>query len=348
MLIFRRMLLSGLCLILIGACSPQKKGHLNLATKQSPAIIPNPLELSEQTGVFTFSPLTQIQFDNTDPEVMAVANFLNGLFEKSAGFKFQKSTLQGNKEGIIILSIVESAGKEGSYDLEIRPDQITIRANSAVGLYYGVQTIRQLLPTQIESLEPLSGISWVVPCVKIKDEPRFSYRGLHLDVGRHFFPTAFIKKYIDLIALHKMNMFHWHLTEDQGWRIEIKKYPKLTEIGGFRSETLIGHGGRPPFKFDGKRYGGFYTQDEIREIVAYAKSRFVTVIPEIELPGHSSAALAAYPELGCTGGPYKVQTQWGVFNDVYCAGNDKVFSFMEDILDEVVDLFPGKYIHRWR
>jgi hexosaminidase len=301
--------------------------------------------LFEQAGKFTFSPLTQIQFDDTDWEVKAVANFFNGLFEKSAGFTFQKLTLQRKNEGIIVLSLIESADKAGSYKLKIDQKRIEIQANTATGLFYGVQTIRQLLPPQIESKEKIFNITWTVPCLEIKDEPRFSYRGLHLDVGRHFFPVSFIKKYIDLIALHKMNTFHWHLTEDQGWRIEIKKYPKLTEIGGFRSETLIGHGGRPPFKFDGKRYGGFYTQDEIREVVAYAKARFVTIIPEIELPGHSSAALAAYPELGCAGGPYQVQTRWGVFDDVYCAGNDTVFSFMEDVLDEVVDLFPGTYIH---
>jgi hexosaminidase len=342
---FQRVLLSGLCLILIYGCFPQKKGQTDVTTMPIPAIIPRPLQMTEQNGTFTFSPLTRIQFDNTDPEVTSVVNFLNAFFEQSAGFVFKQASSQNSQGNVIILNLTNSEGKEGSYELKIDQDRIEIQAHTAKGLFYGVQTIRQLLPPQIESNEQVSNITWSVPCLKIKDESRFSYRGLHLDVGRHFFPVSFIKKYIDLMALHKLNTFHWHLTEDQGWRIEIKKYPKLTEIGGFRSETLIGHGGRPPFKFDGKRYGGFYTQDEIREVVAYAKSRFVTVIPEIELPGHSSAALAAYPELGCTGGPYQVQTRWGVFEDVYCAGNDKVFSFMEDVLDEVVNLFPGTYIH---
>jgi len=342
---FQNLALFGLLLLILCACSPQKIGHSNLSKVSNPTIIPNPLQLSERSGEFTFSPITQIQFDNTNLEVKVVADFLTGLFEKSAGFKLQQTSSQASAEGSVVLTLVESMGKKGSYELNIEPNKIEVRANSTVGLFYGVQTIRQLLPPQIELQKPVSGISWVVPCLRINDEPRFSYRGLHLDVGRHFFPASFIKKYIDLIALHKMNTFHWHLTEDQGWRIEIKKYPKLTEIGGFRSETLIGHGGRPPFEFDGKRYGGYYTQEEIRDIVAYAKARFITVIPEIELPGHSSAALAAYPELGWTGGPYKVKTRWGVFNDVYCAGNDNVFSFMEDVLDEVVELFPGKYIH---
>jgi len=159
------------------------------------------------------------------------------------------------------------------------------------------------------------------------------------------FPIAYIKRYIDMIALHKMNRFHWHLTEDQGWRIEISKYPRLTEIGAFRKETLIGHGGRRPFEFDGKRYGGFYTKEEVKEIVEYARTKFITVIPEIEMPGHAMAALASYPELGCTGGPYEVQTRWGVFEDVYCAGKEETFTFLENVLTEVMELFPSEYIH---
>jgi len=339
MSLLKNLALSGIFLLAIFSCTTQEKVRSNLP------VIPAPNFVSEQSGEFTFSSLTQIQFDAKNPEVKSVADFLDGLFEKSAGFKLQQVATAENNQGVIRLSLVESSAKEGSYELNINPDMIEVQANSVVGLFYGIQTLRQLLPPQIESQKPVSGVSWVVPCVEIKDEPRFSYRGLHLDVGRHFFPASFIKKYIDLLALHKMNTFHWHLTEDQGWRIEIKKYPRLTEVGGYRSETLIGHGGRPPFEFDGKRYGGYYTQDEIRDIVAHAKSRFITVIPEIELPGHSAAALAAYPGFGCTGGPYKVEMRWGVFNDVYCAGNDRVFSFMEDVLDEVVDLFPGKYIH---
>jgi hexosaminidase len=202
-----------------------------------------------------------------------------------------------------------------------------------------------LLPVEVENQAVVEGIKLSVPACEIKDEPRFVYRGMHLDVGRHMFPVASIKRYIDMIALHKMNTFHWHLTEDQGWRIEIKKYPKLTETGAFRKETIVGHAGKPPLVYDGIPYGGFYTQDEVREVIAYAASRFITIIPEIEMPGHALAALASYPELSCTGGPFEVGTKWGVEDDVFCAGKEGTLSFLEGVLTEVIDLFPGKYIH---
>jgi len=228
-----------------------------------------------------------------------------------------------------------------SYNLVINADSIVISANSPKGVFYGIQSLYQLL---LSSPKEKMGI--YIPTLKISDKPRFSYRGMHLDVGRHMFPPRFIKKYIDMLAFYKFNTFHWHLTEDQGWRIEIKKYPKLTEIGSIRKETLIGHGDvkAGEAKYDGKSYGGFYTQDEIRDIVAYAAARQITIIPEIEMPGHSLAALAAYPELGCTGGPYEVATRWGVFDDIYCT-KDETFEFLENVLTEVMDLFPSKYIH---
>ena len=211
-----------------------------------------------------------------------------------------------------------------------------VRAATAKGLFYGVQTIRQLLQKGKKN--------YLIPAVEISDSPRFGYRGMHLDVGRHLYPVDFIKKYIDLIALHKMNTFHWHLTEDQGWRIEIKKYPKLTEISAFRKETVVGHASHSN-QYDGQPYGGFYTQNEVREIVAYAADRFITVIPEIEMPGHSVAVLAAYPELSCKPKKtYEVATTWGVMKDVFCP-TEKTFSFLEDVLTEVMALFPGKYIH---
>jgi hexosaminidase len=197
----------------------------------------------------------------------------------------------------------------------------------------------------VEKDSVVNNLTLKVPSCEITDEPRFAYRGMHLDVGRHLFPVEYIKRYIDMIALHKMNTFHWHLTEDQGWRIEIKKYPKLTEVGAFRKETIVGHAGKKPAVYDGKPYGGFYTQEDIRDIVAYAKSKFITVIPEIEMPGHSLAALAAYPELSCTGGPFEVGTKWGVFDNVYCAGKEETFKFLEDVLTEVIALFPSQYIH---
>ena len=211
-----------------------------------------------------------------------------------------------------------------------------ITAAAPNGLFYGMQTLKQLLP-----VESTNGVL-EVPVVDIKDQPRFAWRGNMLDCGRHFFPISFIKKYIDILAMYKLNTFHWHLTEDQGWRIEIKKYPLLTEISSWRDETVVGHN---TDKYDGMGYGGFYTQDQAREIVKYAAERYINIVPEIEMPGHSSAALAAYPQLGCTGGPYKVQERWGVFKDVYCAGKDETFEFLQNVLDEVMDIFPSPFIH---
>jgi hexosaminidase len=203
------------------------------------------------------------------------------------------------------------------------------------GLFRGSRTLIQLLEQ--------GRATGSLPCLTITDWPRFPWRGMHLDVCRHFFPVEFVKKYIDLLARYKMNSFHWHLTEDQGWRIEIKSHPKLTEVGAWRKGSQVGPYSRR--EYDSIPYGGFYTQDEIREVVAYAAARHINVVPEIELPGHAMAALAAYPHLGCTGGPYEVQKGWGVFEDVFCAGNDSTFAMLEDVLTEVMDLFPSPYIH---
>lgn len=310
----------------------------------SVAIIPQPTEIQTGNGYFTLSPKTAIVFNSNDEEVASVAAYLQEVLQPATGFTLD--TRSSGRRNVIQLVIDKSiVGNPGVYKLQSSPAKVEISAPDATGLFYGVQTLRQLLPVEIEQPTVQSGISWDIPAVTVFDEPRFQYRGLHLDVARHFFPVSFIKKYIDLLAFHKMNKFHWHLTEDQGWRIEIKKYPLLAEISSMRKETLIGHGGVPPFEFDGKPYGGYYTQDEIREVVAYAKTRHITVIPEIELPGHTVAVLAAYPHLGCTGGPYEVATQWGVFDDVFCAGNDEVFTFLENVLLEVMDLFPSEYIH---
>jgi hexosaminidase len=239
-----------------------------------------------------------------------------------------------------------AVSKKGAYSLLSNKNGIQISANSAEGIFYGIQTLIQLLPVKSSSVKTKIS-KLVIPSVQINDYPRFSYRGLLLDVGRHFFPVEFIKKCIDYLALHKMNYFHWHLTEDQGWRIEIKKYPNLTQIGSHRkgtvNETVIGK--YPWEKSDSTSHGGFYTQQQIKDIVDYASKRFVTIIPEIEMPGHSSAALASYSWLGCTGGPYQVKKEWGAFTDVYCAGNDTVFNFLQDVLDEVIALFPSRYIH---
>jgi hexosaminidase len=237
----------------------------------------------------------------------------------------------------LVLQRLPTPGPEGSYTLKTSPDGITITAATEAGLFYGTQTLLQIF----------SQFTSAIPAVDISDSPRFSYRGLHLDVGRHMFPVAFVKKYIDLMSRHKFNRFHWHLTEDQGWRIEIKQYPKLQEVAAYRKETVIGKSGSKNRgkNFDGKRYGGYYTQDEIRDVIAYAQKRYVTIIPEIELPGHAQAALAAYPGLGCTGGPYEVATTWGVFPEVFCAGKEDTFAFLQNVLDETMALFPSEYIH---
>ncbi len=227
----------------------------------------------------------------------------------------------------------QTLGNEG-YTLSVSKKGISIQANTEAGLFYGIQTFIQLTPLQ----------GTKIPFVEITDYPRFGYRGLHLDVCRHIFPIEFVKKYIDLLAKHKFNRFHWHLTDDQGWRIEIKKYPKLQEIAAYRNETVIGHAGHSN-KYDGKRYGGFYTQEEIKEVIAYAAARYVTIVPEIEMPGHAQAAIAAYPELGCQGDQIQTATTFGVFDPIFCAGQEGTFTFLENVLTEVMDLFPGTYIH---
>ena len=240
-------------------------------------------------------------------------------------------------------------GAEG-YRLEVRPSGVRIVASAEAGAFYATETIRQLLPADIyRSAAPSrAGAAWTIPALSIVDRPRFAWRGMHLDVARHFMPKEFVKKYIDLLAMHKMNRFHWHLTDDQGWRLEIKKYPRLTEIGAWRDSTIVGH--QPDARdtasapFDHKRAGGFYTQADVREIVAYAADRFVTVVPEIEMPGHSQAAIAAYPSLGNFGDTIKPWTMWGVSHYILNP-SDTTIAFMEDVLTEVMDLFPGPYIH---
>jgi hexosaminidase len=242
-------------------------------------------------------------------------------------------------------TLLKRLGAEG-YHLEVAPGRVTLRAPELAGLFYGVQTIRQLLPADIFREAKATGVTWSMPAVVIEDQPRFRWRGGHLDVSRHFMPKEFVKKYIDLLALHKMNSFHWHLTEDQGWRIEIRKYPRLTEVGAWRKETLVGRYESDPLKrvFDGRRHGGFYTQEDVREIVAYAAARHVNVVPEIEMPGHVQAAIAAYPWLGVTGDSLDVWTLWGVSENILNP-TDSTVAFMQDVLTEVLELFPGRFIH---
>lgn len=267
------------------------------------------------------------------------AEFLSEYIGQATGSvpAIRSYTKERKANNTIILALDSTVKNKEGYILTTTSKSIHISGQTANGVFYGIQTLRKAIPATAQKTE----IS--LPVGEIKDEPRFSYRGMHLDVCRHFYPVEFVKRYIDLLALHNMNTFHWHLTEDQGWRIEIKKYPKLTEIGSIRSKTVIGKAGSG--KYDNTPYGGFYTQEQAKEIVKYAQERFITVIPEIDLPGHMLAALAAYPELGCTGGPYEVCPDWGIFDDVLCIGNDKTLPFLEDVLAEIIEIFPSKYIH---
>lgn len=289
-------------------------------------VIPKPQQLTLSEGYFDLSPQTKIYYQK---ESELIGNYLSEYFKSEFGFDL--SSAKENKNNLIklVLTNIENINNnpEG-YHLLITKDNILIEANDNRGLFYGIQTLKQLIPLESEKQTELR-----VPNIEIYDFPKFKWRGLNLDCCRHFMSKDFIKRYIDLLAFQKMNVLHWHLTEDQGWRIEIKKYPELTQVGAFRKYD------------DGTIYGGYYTQEEIIEIVNYAQSRFITVVPEIEMPGHSTAAIATYPQLSCTGGPFEVGTLWGIYKDIYCAGNEDTFRFIEDVLSEVIELFPSKYIH---
>jgi hexosaminidase len=300
-----------------------------------PALIPLPVSIQQAADHFYINASTKIVTGNN--ELIKIAGLLNGYLTAYGGKRLPVTTTAPG-DNFISLEIDEDGitHKEG-YRLLVEKRSIRCIGHDAGGVLYGIQTLRQLWSAGKSNIK--------VPGCTIEDHPRFGYRGMALDVSRHLFPVPFIKKYIDWLALYKFNTFHWHLTDDQGWRIEIKRYPKLQSVAAWRNETLIGHKKELPHRFDGKRYGGYYTQQQIKEVVQYAAERHITIIPEIEMPGHASAALAAYPALGCTGGPYKTATFWGVFDDVYCAGNDSTFTFLQNVLDEVIALFPSKYIH---
>lgn len=313
------------------------------------ALVPQPAILKPQPGFFELKANTKVYFPEGKPDwAMAARAFLD-IAQSSMGFTLE--TTRFGKQIAVENNAVyfledDRVPNPESYQLDVRPQAVIVRAKTAAGAFYAVQTLRQLFPPQFNASKPSSTlVRWKAPCCLIEDAPRFGYRGLMLDVGRHFFPVDSVKRFIDLLAAHKFNTFHWHLTDDQGWRIEIKKHPRLNTVGSCRKETLRGHYSDKPQTFDGKPHCGYYTQEEIKAVVAYAQARFVTIVPEIEMPGHAQAALAAYPNLGCTGGPYEVSTIWGVSNNVFCAGNDQVFDFLDDVLAEVCDLFPGTYVH---
>jgi hexosaminidase len=300
-------------------------------------IIPAPVSIKKASGEFILSQQTVLLADTVTNKAVV---FLTDYLQNKAMLHVQLKTNDGSSaaNSIVLTATGTDNLPADGYRLTITPQQIII-AGKGAGLFYGIQTLIQLMPAERAATAKL-------PCVQIEDYPRFGYRGVMLDVCRHFFSVEFVKKYIDLMAAYKLNNFHWHLTDDQGWRIEIKKYPKLTEVGSQRAQTVIGnYHDRTPQQFDNTPYGGFYTQDQIRDVVKYASDRYINVVPEIEMPGHSEAALASYPELSCDPSfPYKVAETWGVFHDIYCP-SDQTFSFLEDVLTEVMDLFPSKYIH---
>jgi hexosaminidase len=299
-------------------------------------LIPWPEQVTELQGSFVLN--TAVPIIIASDTLSTEASYMNEFLQNQYGFQLKvKSGKKAEPGSILITDDLPKGSVEGAYELKITPNEIQIRGAGSTGVFYALQTIWQLLPqTYADRLD--------VPCVSIKDKPRFSWRGMHLDVARHFYPIGYVKRYIDNISRYKMNYFHWHLTDDQGWRIEIKQYPQLQAISAWRSGTRKGHYSSYPEEYDTTRYGGYYTQDQIKEVVAYAANRHITVVPEIEMPGHAQAALAAFPQLSCTGGPFTVARNWGVFQDVFCP-KEETFTFLQNVLSEVCELFPGPYIH---
>jgi len=314
------------------------------------SVVPQPVKFNPLSGSFLFD--NKIVIVHGHKELINEANYLADLIEDRTGYRLPVKNHKNhqNFEHVILLKL-DSEGKikdNEAYNLEILPNKIEIIAKTSHGIFYGIQTLRQLIPSEYQDPTSSGSFSWSLSAVEIEDYPRYAWRGMMLDVSRHFFPKESVKAFIDYLAMYKLNTFHWHLVDDQGWRIEIKKYPKLTEVGGWRVDREDRHWNARPPQEPGEKatYGGYYTQEEIKEIVAYAKSRHITIVPEIEMPGHTVAALSAYPQFSCSAGPFTVLPggYWPI-TDIYCAGNDSTFSFLQDILTEVIDLFPGQYIH---
>ncbi len=297
-------------------------------------VIPMPADVTVSDGSFCVKGAAVHFDDDLDEASMgAVLRFVEAI-ETATGTQCKWD------EGGMTFRVNPSLASE-QYSINVTPKSVTVEASALNGFVYACETLKQMLPAAIYGKEAVKA-DWVLPCVSILDQPRFAYRGMHLDPCRHFFTIEETKRYLDVMTAYKLNRFHWHLTEDQGWRMEVKAYPKLTEVGAWRNGTVIK---KDWGSNDGIRYGGFYTQEEMKEIVDYAAKRGIIVIPEIDLPGHMVAALAAYPELGCTGGPYEVWTRWGVAPDILCAGNEKIYTFLETVLTELMDIFPSEYIH---
>ena len=325
-----------------------------------PAIIPQPQKMVVKEGVFELTPNIRITTSSEDGKDTRVElEPLLARLRTATGFTLSwemplvgglidwvaEQMARPSLDFLLANKSENNLGQEG-YVLSVRTNRIVIAAQTTTGLFYGYQTLLQLLPPEIFSTNKVSGVKWEIPCVEITDSPRFPWRGLMLDVSRHFFTKSEVEKLLDVMALHKLNTFHWHLTDDHGWRIEIKKYPKLTSVGAWRDGVGFGLATNSTTAYDPDgRYGGFYTQDDIREVVAYAAARHITIVPEIEMPGHALAALAAYPEFGTGSGPFTVPLKGGVNRGIYSPANEQTFQFLDDVLTEVAQLFPGKYIH---
>ena len=306
-------------------------------------LVPYPQNVEITCGSFDVEDADVRYYQGADEKRVALAERFASQLDIVAGEDHKVKV--GKKAGSINLILDKSLAEE-AYELNVGRISVNIKASSLRGFNWGIQTLKQLMPVQVYGKVEAPDVDWIVPCCNISDAPRFGYRGLLIDEGRHFFGMDAIKDVLDVMEIHKLNTLHWHLTEDQGWRIEIKKYPLLTEIGSIRKETLVGHLRRSN-EYDGTPYGEgmWYSQEQIREIVEYAAARGIEIVPEIDLPGHMTAALAAYPHLGCTGGPYEVFTKWGVTDDVLCIGKETTMEFVKDVLAEVCDLFPSEYIH---
>ena len=305
-------------------------------------LVPYPNHLTPRSGAFTAAGAEFVGDERMDDASRAAVEAFAAQLSEASQCESAVSFTADPASGKGFRFLVDESLATERYQLDISRRNVTVKASSLPGFLYAIQTLRQLLPPALCGGEATAGTAWEIPCAEIDDAPRFAYRGLMIDVARHFFDTAQMKRILDVMAFHKLNTLHWHLTDDQGWRIEIKRYPRLTEYGSIRKQTVVKKNWD---QYDGTPYGGFYTQEEIRDVVAYAATLGITVIPEIDLPGHMVAALACYPELGCTGGPYEVWGRWGVADDVLCVGNEKTFEFLEGVLTEVMELFPSKYIH---
>ena len=334
----------GLVLLFIAALSASPM--VTTATSRVVSIIPRPVQLEIRDGSYRLTPAASIV---AGKEVSFEGHQLSAMLWPATGFALQ--VVEKARAGVPVIELkldpaLEKLGEEG-YRLSVTPQKVSIRASRPAGIFYACQSLRQLLPPEIFRAARVANVEWTIPCVRIEDYPRFRWRGATLDSARHFMPKEFVRKFIDLLALQKMNTMQWHLTDDQGWRIEIRKYPRLTEIGAWRKETLVGRlpdDRTAPLEFDGKPHGGYYSQDDIREIVEYARARHVNVVPEIEMPGHAQAARAAYSELGYSGKSLEVLTKWGVSEEIFSA-SEKTITFLQDVLTEVMELFPSKFIH---